>query len=226
METGNNCTCVERRHYKCQRTWRVRSHDLLTVLRSYGLTVLLLYSLSTFVIAQVPMYAWRDHLSWNTAEIVTIADKKIYCSNGVGVSIYDISSRTLEKMSKTNGLNDAGVTAMQYAPTIDAVVVGYANGNVDIVVGNKVHNIPDIKLNKRYNDKRINHIYISENNAYLSCSFGIVVVDMRLREISDSYVIGYNGMIPVNVFSLTEYNGYFYAATTQGLKRADRQNSV
>jgi len=196
----------------------------LTVLRSYGLTVLFLLLHMFFVTAQVPMYAWRDHLSWNTAEIVTIAGKKVYCSNGVGVSIYDITSRTLEKMSKANGLNDAGITAMQYAPTIDAVVIGYANGNIDIIAGNKVHNIPEIKRSKLYNDKRINHIYISGNNVYLSCSFGIVVVDLQMRIIRGTYIIGYNGMVPVNVFSLTEYNGYFYATSAQGLKRADTKS--
>ena len=191
----------------------------------YFIRILLLFLgfSSSFVAAQIPVYAWRDHLSWNTAEIVAVAGKKVYCSNGAGICIYDMQSRTLEKLTKVNGLNDAGITAMQYAPAIDAVLVGYANGNVDIIAGKKIYNIPEIKRDEKYsNKKRINHIYISGNYAYLSCSFGIVAIDLQKRYIRNDYIIGDNGV--VDVFSLTEFNGYFYAATANGLKKADSQD--
>ena len=175
------------------------------------------------VTGQIPVGAWREHLSWKTAEAVAVAGRKVYCSNGVGICIYDVQSRQLDKLTKINGLSDAGVTAMQYAATIDAVVVGYANGNLDIVAGSKIYNIPGIKRYGQYLNKRINHIFVLEKYAYLSCPFGIVVVDLQLRQIHDMYIIGDQG-ISAEVFSMTEYNGYFYAATAQGLKKADSEN--
>ena len=175
------------------------------------------------VSCQIPVGAWRDHLSWNNAQAVTIAGRKVYCSNGVGICIYDTQSRQLDKLTKTNGLNDAGISAMQYAATMDVVVVGYANGNLDIIAGNKVYNIPHIKRNGKYVNNRINHIYVWGKYACLSCPFGIVMVDLQLRQIQDSYIIGDHG-IPAEVFSLTEYKGFFYAATAQGLKKADSEN--
>ena len=174
---------------------------------------------------QIPIGAWRDHLSWNTAEIVVVAGKKVYCSNGVGLSIYDTESLNLDKLTKVNGLNDAVITAMQYAPAINAVVVGYLNGNVDIVTQNRVHNIPDIKHSGRYLNKRINDIYLSGNIAYLSCEFGIVVIDVNLRQIRDTYIIGNDG-VPAEVFSLTQFNDYFYASTAHGLKKADSKSRL
>ncbi len=175
--------------------------------------------------AQIPVGAWRDHLSWNTAEAVAIAGTKVYCSNGVGVCVYDMPSRNLDKLTKVNGLSDAGVTALRYAASSKVVIVGYADGNVDIVAGNTTYNVPDIKRNAIYANKRINQIDVFENNAYLSCSFGIVVIDLQTRQIRDTYVIG-DGGVPVEVFALTEYDQYFYAATTQGLKKASNQSAV
>jgi len=177
------------------------------------------------VTCQIPVGTWRDHLSWNTAEAVVIAGRKVYCSNGAGISVYDMQSRQLDKLTKINGLSDAGITALQYAASLDVVVAGYANGNLDIIAsGNKVYNISGIKRNDIYINKRINHIFVWGKHAYLSCQFGIVLIDLQLREIPDRYIIGDDG-IPADVFSLTEYNGFFYAATAHGLKKADTQNS-
>ncbi|MDR1155192.1 MAG: hypothetical protein LBL04_10790 [Bacteroidales bacterium] len=177
------------------------------------------------VAGQIPVGTWRDHLSWNTAEAVAIAGNKVYCSNGVGICVFDMPpGHHYEKLTKVNGLNDAGVVAMRYAAAVNAVVVGYVNGNLDIVAGNAVYNIPDIKQSNRYASKRIHHIYVSGAYAYVSCSFGIVAVDMQLRQARDTYIIGDDGS-PAEVFSLTEYNGYFYAATAQGLKKADSRSS-
>ena len=186
--------------------------------------ILFLATRASLVISQIPVGTWRDHLSWNTAEAVAVAGKKVYCSNGVGICIYDISTRNLTKLTKINGLNDAGITAMQYSASMDAIVVGYANGNMDMITGDNIYNIPDIKRNGKYLNKRINHIYVSGKYAYLSCSFGIVLVDMLLRQSPDTYIIGDNGD-PVEVFAMTEFKGYFYAVTDQGLKRADSQTS-
>jgi len=177
----------------------------------------------SLIIGQIPVGTWRDHLSWNTAEAVAVAGKKVFCSNGVGICIYDMTSHNLTKLTKINGLNDAGVTAMHYAAGMDVVMVGYANGNLDIIAGNNIYNIPDIKRKDIYTQKRINHIFVWGKYAYLSCSFGIVVVDIQLRQIYDDYIIGDNGN-PVEVFSMTEYNDYFYAVTGQGLKKADSQS--
>ena len=191
--------------------------------RSFLILYFITCSLSP-VTAQIPVGTWRDHLSWNTAEAVAIAGKKVYCSNGVGLCVYDIPSRNLDKLTKINGLSDAGITAMQYAADMNAVVVGYANGNLDMITEKNIYNIFWVKTNDIYANKRINHIYISGKYAYLSCAFGVVAVNLQSREIRDKqYILGDNG-IPVEVFAFAEYNGYFYAATAHGLKKADSQS--
>ncbi|MDR0815167.1 MAG: hypothetical protein LBN37_05375, partial [Bacteroidales bacterium] len=89
--------------------------------------ILICLVVSVWAAAQVPVGGWRDHLSWNTADAVVLAGDKVYCSNGVGLCIYDVTTRHLEKLTKHNGLNDAGITALEYAPDAQTVVVGYAS---------------------------------------------------------------------------------------------------
>jgi hypothetical protein len=181
-----------------------------------------LTALVTFFTAygQIPVGGWRDHLSWNTTKSVIVTENKIYSSNGVGICIYDPSTNELNKLTKINGLNDAGISSIQYVPSVRYLVTGYINGNIDIITDQDIYNIPDIKHNGLYTNKRINHIYAKDDLVYLSCSFGIVVIDVKLRRIKDTYIIGDHG-IPVEVNAFTDYNGYFYAATSQGIKKAD-----
>ncbi|MBE0653653.1 MAG: hypothetical protein IH594_07630, partial [Bacteroidales bacterium] len=64
------------------------------------------------------------------------------------------------------------------------------------------------------------HIYFSENLAYLSCGFGIVVLDTERNEIKETYLIGQEGgQLKIN--AVTTFDGLLYAATDGGLYFAD-----
>jgi hypothetical protein len=171
---------------------------------------------------QVPVGGWRDHLSWNTAEAVVVASGKVYCSNGVGICIYDTDNRNTEQLTKTNGLNDAGITALAYAPDVKTLIVGYAGGGIDLVAGKDIYHIADVRRNAIYANRRINHIHAVGKQAYLSCGFGIVLLDLEARRTVDYYIIGDNGA-PASVNALTLLSGWLYAATDEGIKRADAQ---
>jgi ligand-binding sensor domain-containing protein len=175
--------------------------------------------------AQIPIGAWRDHLSWNTAETVILAGDKVYSSNGVGLCVYKLSTKNLEKLTKINGLSDVGITALQYAESAKMVIVGYANGNIDLISEKGLYNLPEIKRNGIFSNKRINHIYVFGQQAYLSCAFGIVALDLPSLQIKDTYIIG-DGGAPVAVNALTVCNGLFYAATAVGIKKADSQSRL
>jgi hypothetical protein len=209
--------------------WTMNRRNTVTALRrtvpvkcAKCLSFLLLLA-GTRAHGQIPVGGWRDHLSWNTAEEVVIAGDKVYCSNGVGLCLYDIPTRSLEKLTKVNGLSDAGISALGYASSIRSVIVGYANGNIDLVSGKSVYNIPDVRRDAVHADKRINHIYVAGEQAYFSCGFGIVSVNLTSRKVTDTYVIG-DGGVPEAVNALAVSNGFFYAATAAGVKKADRQN--
>ena len=92
------------------------------------------------------------------------------------------------------------------------MLIAYDNTNIDLVVGNSIYNISDIKRKSIVGEKKINDIYFIDNLAYLACSFGIVVVDLVKLEVKDTYYIGDNGG-SVRVNSITSTSTRMRAAT-------------
>jgi sugar lactone lactonase YvrE len=88
-----------------------------------------------------------------------------------------------------------------------------------LVYANEVINLSDIKRKTITADKAINNVSFNQNEAYLSCGFGIVVVNLSKKEIKDTYYIGDDGGT-LGVNDVDFHNGSIYAATNEGLKKA------
>ena len=96
--------------------------------------------------------------------------------------------------------------------------VAYTNSNIDVLDEKGIHNIPELKRENISGDKRIYQIYTDNNRSYLSTGLGIIVLDADKFEISESWFIGNTGgYVKTNAF--TKNNGWYYAATDQGLKK-------
>ena len=54
---------------------------------------------------------------------------------------------------------------------------------------------------------------------YLSCGFGIVLLDVDKREIKDTYLIGLNGTY-ININEVCVDDNFIYAATSKGIYKA------
>ena len=97
------------------------------------------------------------------------------------------------------------------------MVVGYENTNIDLIMEDmSIINIPDIKRKEILGNKTINSIMNYGKYAYLSCGFGIVVLNLEKMEIKDTYYIGPEGT-SINVLSMTHDDQYFFAATESGI---------
>lgn len=173
--------------------------------------------------AQIGVGEWRDHLPFNFAIDVTESPKKIYVASENGVFSYNKSSHSIEKFTKTNKLSDIGVSAIEYSDENELLLVGYSNGNVDLIFDNEVFNLSDIKREMINGSKSINHILFIDEYAYLSCGFGIVVLNTEKREIRDTYYIGDLGS-NLQVNQMAFFDSYLYAATNQGIYVADYTN--
>jgi len=181
--------------------------------------------LNIFIIrAQIGVGEWRDHLPFFYSTVVTESPSKVYLASESGVFSYSKVGKNIEKLTKVNILSDVGVSHIAYSEENEVLVVGYKNGNLDLVFDNETYNISDIKRESLSGSKTINHILFINENAYLSCGFGIVVVNLARREIKNTYYIGSFGS-QVNVYQMAFDNNYLYAATSQGIYIADYTNS-
>ncbi|MDR0971949.1 MAG: hypothetical protein LBM25_06170 [Bacteroidales bacterium] len=188
--------------------WTIIFFSLLVILFS-PLRVRAQYS-------EVPIGGWRDHLSYfQTNKIIEVEDR-LLVSAGSALFFYDRDEHSVERLSKVNGLTDAGVGQIAYDRDTKTIVIVYDNSNIDLIHNDKVYNIPDINLRSIEGSKQVNNITFFNRKAYLSCGFGIVVLDLERREIYDTYYIG-NNSSKIRVNSVVIDNDSIYAATVNGL---------
>lgn len=168
--------------------------------------------------AQTAIGRWRDCLDYSMVLHVAPAGERIYAAARGGVFCYDTVYGTLERMNKTTGLSDAGVSTIAYDDATATLAVAYGDANFDLVVDGTVYNISDIKRSEISGDKNIYRVRFHDGKAYLATGFGIVVVNLARHEITETYYIGDGGAYTV-VSDLAFTADSLYAATAEGLKR-------
>ena len=121
------------------------------------LTVLFLFNIK-FLFSQLPVGEWREHFPYSKGEKIAVADNIIYCATELGLFYYNKSDNSINKISKANGLNDVGISSIKFSEQKKILIIGYSNGNLDIIDENKnVYNISDIKRKQIIGSKSINN---------------------------------------------------------------------
>ncbi|MFQ3332194.1 MAG: hypothetical protein ACI84S_000879 [Thalassomonas sp.] len=141
----------------------------------------------------VPIGLWKDYQSYNSASYITEAGNKIYCVTNGGLFYINKDDNTINRMSKVTGLSDVGIKRIAYDIDSESTIITYENCNIDLLKNNRIINISDIKRKEIIGSKFINNIILKEGIAYLSCTFGLVLLDIEKEEIKDTYKIGENG---------------------------------
>lgn len=168
---------------------------------------------------------WFDLLSYRNGVSVAVGDSMIYTATQQAIFTYSLTDFNVKKKSKANGLSDFSDRSatlqmcIAYHPDRQTLLVAYTNGNIDIIEKGQVYNVPDIKNALITGEKRINNITFSGRLAYLSTSFGVVVVDLANREIKDTYRIS-SGTQQTEVNGVAVLRDSIFAATANGIYRA------
>ena len=168
---------------------------------------------------------WRDHLPYNNAVSVAASDQKIYCATIYSLFYLNKSDNSINRFTRISGLSDIGIVAIGFSKEYNTLMVAYGNTNIDLVKGNTIINMRDIINSNAVTpaEKTINSFMFIDNLAYISCGFGIVVLDIESEEITDTYYIGPNGS-HLEVFELAYNDTSFFAATKSGIYYADIDN--
>ncbi|MBC7948487.1 MAG: hypothetical protein H7Y42_11440 [Chitinophagaceae bacterium] len=161
---------------------------------------------------------WREHLPYHSAIDVTRGDGKVFAATPYSLFSVTLDGATIERLSRITGLSETGISNIEYDEPNEKLVIAYENSNIDIIFRNDIINIPDIRRDDIIGDKRIYEIYPYQKNYYLSTGLGVIVIDGERYEIKDTWFIG-DGGAQVRVNGFTTDAGFFYAATTEGLKR-------
>lgn len=169
----------------------------------------------------VAMGKWRTHLAYNNVTQIAQSANNIYAvSDGALFSVNKEDTDDMQYFSKMSGLSDVNIVRIEFDKINNQLLIIYQNGNIDIMHSTGVNNIPDLLNKQMSTTKGVNEVYFTGNLAYLSCDFGVMLVNMGKREIADTYIIGPNST-EVKVLSTTIHNNKIYALTANTVYTAD-----
>lgn len=158
---------------------------------------------------------WKDYLNYSNTSDLDILEGKIYVATSNAIFVYNTQDNSVSRLNRINGLSDIGISTVRANPNLGLIIVGYINGNLDIIQNGLITNITDIKNSSVSGDKQIRHISFFENTAYISTGLGIIDFNLERLEVKDTYKILSSGDLSIN--ETTVVNGILYAATAEGL---------
>ncbi len=165
---------------------------------------------------QIRIGEWRDHYPYRQSISLTDQGDMIFCATEKALFSFHKEDYSIAKFSQVQGLSDIRISFIKYNSENHILLVAYQNGNLDLIQGDKVINLSDIYRSSVAGKKTIYNALFIGNLAYLSCDFGIVVLDLEKKEFKDTYYIGENGE-PLPVYELALLNQNLYAATKSGI---------
>ncbi len=168
-----------------------------------------IFHFSFFISAQgdLRIGQWAEHLPYNGGATVTQSPTRVYYGTEFALlAILKEDSSQVEFFSKVDGLSDVKPSWIKYHEAFKTLIVGYANGNLDLIDDNGVTNVNDILRNTSIQgDKRISNIYVDDGPLiYLSTPFGLVIFDQVSRQFSSTIFTG----SPVRGFTI--FQGMYY----------------
>jgi hypothetical protein len=171
-----------------------------------------------------PIGTWRAHFS-NESILQVIKGDQLYVAAANQIIQVDANKQT-NYLNTTTGLHAIGIHKIAWQPIENQLVIAYKNSRVDIVRGDQVTLIDDIQTSNLYADKTINDLIVFNNNAYLSCNFGIVVIDLFKKEIKATYFPN-NNRQTVKVLQTIVFQNKLFALTENGIwSNTLGQNSI
>ena len=169
---------------------------------------------------------WKQHLPYKTGTAVTQIGDEIYCGSLHSTLFsYNRNNGEVIPYSVLNNFSETEVSTLKYNPESAILLIAYENSNIDLLKDGKVINMPEIKNKIIVGDKTIYDIHFKGDLVYLSCGFGIVVIDLIKEEIKDTYFIGPDAS-RIRVNAVSDNNSILVAATELGLMKADLSNNA
>ena len=132
-----------------------------SVVKKLGWILILLFN-SSILFAQA-VGSWHDCFSYfSIVDVCEGEDNEIIAAAKNGIFIYNTQDQQIERLNKVNQLSDVGISAVYFSKSRKELLIGYSNGNFDIVTKTGTVNISDIMRSSIIGNKKIFHI-VQEN---------------------------------------------------------------
>ena len=167
-------------------------------------------------------FSWQGYFSYNEIKAVSESTNTVFAASENALFSKNTITNEIKTTNTIDGLSGQTISALYHSAKFNKTIVGYENGLIIVIneADGKMLNIVDI-INKQLPSelKRINHFMEFDGIAYVSCDFGIVQFNLATMQFGDTYFIGANGA-EIKVNQTAVFNGFIFAATNTGIRRA------
>ena len=165
---------------------------------------------------------WQGYFSYNEIKGVSESATTVYAASENALFSKNTTTNLIKTTNTIDGLSGQTISAVYHSLKFNKTIVGYENGLIIVINesdGSLLNVVDIISKQLPVEIKKVNHFMEFEGIAYVSCDFGIVQFNMATMQFGDTYFIGTNGA-EIKVKQTTIFNGFIYAATNSGIRRA------
>lgn len=169
---------------------------------------------------------WRLHYSYSNPHQLASSPTRIYALADGSLFYLDRANDELEYLSKATGLNGSAISSIAYDANSSCLIAAYENGQIDLIgEDGNVRQMPDLQMKANSVSVSINSISIGKQNAYLAMPFGIIAINTKKAEVTDTYYIGTDAA-SINVDYVVELGDSLYAFTDGYLYSASLHDNL
>lgn len=188
-------------------------------MKKYLLSILISFLMP--YLAHAAIGEWQIHMAYHNATKALPAGNLIYTLSDGSLYSYNTEDTSLQIYNKTNLLNDVEIKDIAYIQSYNTLLIVYKSSNIDLLINdNEIFNIPDLMNKSMTEDKTINNIYINKEYAYLSTNFGIMIVNIKKKEITNTYILN------KKVYNTVLVNQTLYLATDEGIYQGHTSSNL
>lgn len=172
------------------------------------------------------MLRWRLHLSYSNPEEIAATPNAVFAAANGALFSVDKADDQLSYWSKATGLNGSSVAHIAYDEGAERLIIAYENGQIDLLdQEGHVTQMPDISMKAGSIAVTINAICVGSKYSYLAMPFGIIAIQVRKGEVTDTYYIG-NEAASIEVQEVVEMNDSLFAFSFDRMYKASLANNL
>ncbi len=166
--------------------------------------------------------SWTAYPAYYDITEIVPAGNDIFVLSSNDLFSYNTKDNSLTTYDKTKNLSDCNISHISWNNSVKKLIIVYDNSNLDIMsVTGSAENLSDLYNKTMTSDKTVNSIMMNGIYAYLSTGFGVVKVNMKSTEISETYNLSldikYTVIKDNNIYVLTSNNSIYVASLSSNL---------
>ena len=172
------------------------------------------------------MLNWRLHFSYSDPQEIAATPQQVFAvANGSLFSV-DREDESIHYWDKSAGLSGSSVSHIAYDPSSRQLIIAYLDGRLDLLHDDgEVTQMPDLTMKAGAIQTDINCISIGSRYTYVGTPFGIMAINTRKGEISDTYYIGEEASA-MEVQQIVEFGDSLYAFSYDRMYKAALKDNL